>query len=353
VVLIVANLLVATLDLFGQRPLDDLAFSTQRPTVLTAFSSLFLHRNLPHLLGNMIFLAAVGPLIEFGRGSWRFGLVYVVCGLAGVLGHWLVMGRLPGAELLMGASGAIAGCVAFCTLLYLRAKVPLFPNFGVPVAAISFVWLALQIAGGFFRLGETTAGGSAFWAHIAGFIAGLLLTLALGVTKDQTMIFGHEVLDRMNERGPAALLAAAEAHLARHPNDLKALAQKANALADMDRLKEAAEVSHLFLKVAPLERKGEGVRLLAHSEGLGEMYSTARMKLAHELAESDAEAAEKLIESVATGPEDPEKPEALLEWAELLKEKNPAQSQSALDELQRIYSLHPVTDRARAKGLLP
>ena len=83
------------------------------PRIYSALTCLFLHdpQNILHLLGNLVFLAAVGPLVESEVGPLRFVVVYVLAGLAGVAAHWSVAASSGVGTPLIGASSAIAGCV--------------------------------------------------------------------------------------------------------------------------------------------------------------------------------------------------------------------------------------------------
>ncbi|MCX8509491.1 MAG: rhomboid family intramembrane serine protease [Rhodobacteraceae bacterium] len=142
-------------------------------------SHMFLHAGLLHLAGNMLFLWIFGDNLEDQMGHFGFLLFYLACGLAAAFGQILPdpQSDIP----MVGASGAIAGVMGGYLLLFPRARVDIlvifilfFRIFQVPAWLMLGLWFALQIFGG---LGTPSAGGGvAYWAHAAGFLAGILLT---------------------------------------------------------------------------------------------------------------------------------------------------------------------------------
>lgn len=333
----------------------DLAFSygfrAQHPNLLDAFASMFLHLNLVHLMGNMLFLAAVGPLVEYAGGRRQLALVYLLGGLAGVGAFWLLAsGPDP---LLIGASGAISACLAYVSVRYIRLRVPLLPGIGTPVWAIAGLWMGLQLLGAVWRLGDE-GGGVSFWTHLGGFLAGLILSPILGATKQASQELGHEVLDQMNERGPAATLHAAERMLQKHPNDLRALRHKAEALRDLhEPKKEAAAWLELLAKSPEADQAGI-VEELASCGGLEAVEPIERAKLADRLKDSSPTACRTILESLVRQKDDaPTRPEALLALATLIQGEEPEQARKLTEELSAKYSLHGAAAVARAKGMIP
>jgi membrane associated rhomboid family serine protease len=149
------------------------------PAALTILTSLFLHASFLHIAGNMLYLWIFGNNVEDAMGHFRFLLFYIVCGIVAALtlGYIDPASRLP----LIGASGAISGVLAAYLLLFPRAKVlviiPLvFIFFPFRIAAFWVVgfWFLLQL----FNAAVTHPDqpGVAFWAHVGGFAAGLVLT---------------------------------------------------------------------------------------------------------------------------------------------------------------------------------
>jgi len=150
------------------------------PPLLTLATSLFLHGSLFHLLGNMLYLWIFGNNIEDRLGPVRFALFYFACGVAASLTHVLFA---PGSRVpMIGASGAIAGVLGAYALLFPRARVRtlIFLIFyigvvSIPAGLVLGLWFLLQV------LNVGMGGGVAWFAHIGGFLAGLLfIALALG-----------------------------------------------------------------------------------------------------------------------------------------------------------------------------
>ncbi len=146
------------------------------PPLLTLLTSLFLHGSLLHLGGNMLYLWIFGNNIEDVLGPIRFVLFYLAVGLAAALTQVLAMpsSRVP----MIGASGAIAGVIGAYMILFPRARVKtllfLFIYVTiVPLPAGLFLafWFALQL------LNVGLGGGVAWFAHIGGFLAGVILIL--------------------------------------------------------------------------------------------------------------------------------------------------------------------------------
>ncbi len=148
------------------------------PPWATLFTSMFLHGGWLHLLGNMLYLWIFGRAVETALGPLRFVVFYCLCGaLAGVAQASMA----PGSEVpMLGASGAIAGVLGGYLVLYPRGNVVVLlwilifvRLITVPAVIMLGLWFLLQL------LSATSASagdaGVAFWAHVGGFIAGMLL----------------------------------------------------------------------------------------------------------------------------------------------------------------------------------
>ncbi len=152
--------------------------------LLTPFAAMFIHGGWLHLIGNMIFLWVFGDNVEDAMGHRRYVLFYLIAGLAATAAHVAVnQNDLTPA---IGASGAVAGILGAYLVLYPRATVaailPIFILFWMPfyVPAVFLIgfWFLLQLFSGVAALASTDvvgAGGVAWFAHIGGFVAGLLL----------------------------------------------------------------------------------------------------------------------------------------------------------------------------------
>jgi membrane associated rhomboid family serine protease len=142
------------------------------------FTSMFLHGGLMHLLGNMLFLYIFGDNVEDAFGHVGYLLFYIVCGIGSGLVH--VLFNLHSTLPAIGASGAISGVMGAYALFFPRAKVlMLFFIFLIPIPAVLVLgyWFVLQFLAGIGQLGASNAGGVAFWAHIGGFLIGLVVAL--------------------------------------------------------------------------------------------------------------------------------------------------------------------------------
>lgn len=150
--------------------------------LITLFTSMFLHGGWMHVLGNMLFLWVFGRSVEDLIGGPRFLAFYIVCGLIAAVGQVIVnpYSRIP----TIGASGAIAGVMGAYLLKFPRSRiqtlVPIFvfiTTMEIPAALLLVYWLVVQFFSGIGSLARTdyTGGGVAWFAHIGGFLGGMLL----------------------------------------------------------------------------------------------------------------------------------------------------------------------------------
>jgi len=142
------------------------------------FTAMFLHGGWLHLLGNMWFLWLFGNNVEDSMGRFRFIVFYLVSGMVASLAH--VYNEPSSIMPMVGASGAISGVMGAYIVLYPRVRVYCFVVLVVFVTTISVpawvmlgYWMFLQVMGGLG--GPAAGGGVAFWAHIGGFVAGVVL----------------------------------------------------------------------------------------------------------------------------------------------------------------------------------
>lgn len=350
--ILVANLAVAFGSLVVPSLTLQLAFDPANPTPWTAFSSLFTHGNLIHLLGNLVFLAAVGTLIEFSRGRKKFILIYFASGLVGVLAYmgWAALLKVEAVPL-VGASGAVAGCLGYASVLFFGKKVPLAPNISAPVWLVALIWIALQ-AIGVLAHSETTQPATAFSTHVGGFLVGLMLSLIFGIPKTQSRQLGHEVLNQLNSNDPHVVLGVADKHLKAHPGDSRAMIEKATALITLGRRDQAYQVIQPLLASVNQEARIDSSRFLIRHGMLHRVHPTQRLKTAESIEDQDIEAATILIESVLTEPDhESERAFALYKLAVVLRDVDPDRSATLVAELRAKYPLHHAVSLADSAKL--
>jgi membrane associated rhomboid family serine protease len=143
-------------------------------------TSMFLHGSWMHLLGNMWFLWLFGNNVEDSMTRPRFVAFYLLTGLAAALAQ---VAANPASEVpMVGASGAISGVMGAYLVLFPRVRVYtmvplgfLLHSMALPAWVMLIYWAFLQFAGGITSVVSEQAGGVAFWAHLGGFVAGVVL----------------------------------------------------------------------------------------------------------------------------------------------------------------------------------
>jgi membrane associated rhomboid family serine protease len=146
---------------------------------LTTFTSMFMHGSLMHIIGNMWFLWIFGDNVESTFGHARFGIFYLLCGIGAAFTQIFidVSSMIP----MVGASGAIAGVLGAYMLRFPRARVHVFiflfiiiTTIQIPAFIVIGIWFFTQISSGLGALGSGQSAGIAWFAHIGGFIAGVI-----------------------------------------------------------------------------------------------------------------------------------------------------------------------------------
>lgn len=159
---------------------SDFGVIPARAEALDYLTAMFLHGGFLHLAGNMLFLWVFGDNLEDEMGHALFLLFYLATGIAAT---WLHVQSDPASTVpLVGASGAIAGVMGGYLLLYPRARIDVlfifvvfFKIWPIPAWVVLAAWFGLQLFNGAMNAG--TGAGVAYWAHVGGFLAGLLATL--------------------------------------------------------------------------------------------------------------------------------------------------------------------------------
>lgn len=157
-------------------------------------SSMFLHGGFMHIAGNMLYLWIFGNNVEDAMGPARFLIFYFVCGILASLAQVMASpdAQIPG----IGASGAIAGVLGAYLVLYPHARVATLVPLGIflhvaelPAVIVLGFWFVLQLFNGVLALGFPQAGGVAWFAHLGGFVAGLLLVHPFMVGRRRPQIY--------------------------------------------------------------------------------------------------------------------------------------------------------------------
>ncbi len=160
------------------------------PSWITIFTSMFLHANLLHVGGNMLYLWIFGNNVEDALGHFKFLLFYLLAGLGAAMAQVLLSptSQVP----MVGASGAIAGVLAAYLVLFPGAKVVTLVIYffiqvvELPAAVLLGWWIVIQVFSS-IMMGARAGGGVAYAAHVGGFAAGYLMIMMLG---------GRGMLDR-------------------------------------------------------------------------------------------------------------------------------------------------------------
>jgi membrane associated rhomboid family serine protease len=166
--------------------LRDLPPQIDYPIWITIFTSMFMHGGWLHIGGNMLYLWIFGDNVEDAMGHVRFLLFYLLCGIGAALLQIVIdtSSMVP----MVGASGAISGVLAAYLVMFPRRSVRVLVFLGIFVTVIALpallvigFWILLQFISGLGSLGPNTTqtGGVAYFAHIGGFLTGLLLAFLL------------------------------------------------------------------------------------------------------------------------------------------------------------------------------
>ena len=148
--------------------------------VMDIFTSMFMHAGLLHIGGNMLYLWIFGDNVEDRLGSARYLMFYLVGGVAASLLHLLTN---PGSQIpTVGASGAIAAVLGAYLVLYPGSRIVTYVPLGhfarltrMPAIIVLSLWFILQLFDGVAALDGADVGGVAVWAHIGGFVAGIVI----------------------------------------------------------------------------------------------------------------------------------------------------------------------------------
>jgi membrane associated rhomboid family serine protease len=153
-------------------------------SIVNIFTAMFVHANWMHVLGNMLFLWVFGDNVEDILGHGKYLFFYLACGVAAALAQVAMdpSSRIP----MVGASGAIAGVMGAYLVKFPRSQVVMLTwfififTFDLPAWAMLIYWFAIQVFGGFGSITQASTGGTAFLAHVGGFVMGAILINLMG-----------------------------------------------------------------------------------------------------------------------------------------------------------------------------
>jgi membrane associated rhomboid family serine protease len=162
---------------------------------MTIFTSMFMHAGLALIGGNMLYLWIFGDNVEDRLGHLRYLMFYLAGGVAASLLHLLTN---PGSQIpTVGASGAIAAVLGAYLVLYPGSRIvtaiPLGPFVRltlVPAIIVLGLWFVFQLFDGVMSFGGADVGGVAVWAHVGGFVAGMVMATLLPARRRQVSTFG-------------------------------------------------------------------------------------------------------------------------------------------------------------------
>lgn len=338
------------------------------PHFYSLFTGIFIHTGLPHLFGNMVFLWLFGPHVEEALGWEAFLALYLGGGIAAGLLHMaIVLLFAPKVVMpLVGASGAISAVLAPFAIRFHRAQLRLYwlpaalsasswSQLEVPAVAGLGLWILWNIGSGVLFLLNPQSGGTAYWAHIGGFVFGLVAAELTGLLRDGRQDYllqdarsaashGHETLD--------LAIRKYRAFLERDPDNGVVRAELAHLLAAQDHAEAAREMLGAVRELLRQNQPLLAARCVGEASVLGlplPLTARERLRLAGALEiEGDIENAAALLSALlAETPDAPEDEMARLKLGQMLRERDPAQANAVLSEFLRKYPQSQWVRRAK------
>ena len=340
------------------------------PRLLTLFTSMFLHGGWMHLLGNMLFLWLAGGSLEDRWGRILFLLVYLASGVVAALLHAAMMphSALP----MVGASGAIAGLMGAFLVRLARTRIRFFYWFLVvrgTFAMPAFVALPLWLLQQFAMARSGAGGGIAVWAHIGGFVFGVLVALVVRLANFEKNVLAPAITRKTTWSPSEQLTAALEkldrgsaeagvrelvALLKQTPNSIEARAALVAAYAQVGDVASAGRESARLVSAYVVAREMDGglaaldEHRRAHPDVAVPLRSILTLAAHREKQERHAEAADLYQKGIAAWPVDPLRPKALVAYGRLMLEvfKQPDAAAPLLEDALRDPAATPEFRRA-------
>ena len=338
------------------------------PQFVTLLTGIFIHVSVAHLFWNMVFLWLFGPHVEEALGWEAFLALYGGGGIAAGLLHMaIVLLFAPRVVVpLVGASGAISAIMAPFAIRYHRAQIRLFwlpgivgrSSWGqleVPAVAGLSLWMLQNIGGGIFFLINPQPGGTAYWAHIGGFVFGLIAAELTGLLRDGRQDYLLQDARLAGARGQETLELAVRkyrAFLNHDPANGTVRAELARLLAAQDRADAERE---MLGAVRDLLKRGQptlAARCVRDAAALGlplPLPARERLRLAGALeAMGEPDGAVVLLSAlIAETPDAPEDEMARLKLGQLLQARDPARANAVLSAFLEKYPQSEWVRRAR------
>jgi len=157
----------------------------------TVFTSMFLHGGIAHIAGNLLYLHIFGDNVEDAFGHKRYLAFYLTCGIIAAFTH--ILTTIDPSIPTVGASGAISGVLGAYFILYPKARIlTLVFYYWITIVAVPAVfllgfWFILQLLEGYLTPAFEVSSGTAYWAHIGGFVAGMALAPILRKAKKKAV----------------------------------------------------------------------------------------------------------------------------------------------------------------------
>jgi membrane associated rhomboid family serine protease/TolA-binding protein len=340
---------------------------------MSAFTSMFLHAGHGHLWGNMVFLWALGTVVEKRLGGGRFLALYLGTGLAAsmfaILAHLVLMGSVLHA---LGASGAIAGVMGiFAVRCYFKSMVFPLPILGIfslilplslkvrlnSLVIIGLFFLA-DLSGGFAQVSGTSQSMVGHWIHIGGMLAGVFIAMALNLGQEAIEERHLEIGAKAVREGKGNLEAGEDSlrqTLLRNPDNPEALLLLAQLLTRHTPTEEGAELFRRAIALLAVDRPQEAA--LAFREYYGKYLHGVEASLSYRLAgilhqQGDLELTSRCLEATVTDPQSPAplREKALFQLARVLEEMG--LGEAAAENYNRFIDDFPASaylDKARLR----
>ena len=340
------------------------------PRLLTLFTSMFLHGGWMHLLGNMLFLWLAGGSLEDRWGRLLFLLFYLASGVVAALIHGAIAPHktLP----MVGASGAIAGLMGAFLIRLARTRIRFFYWFLVvrgTFAMPAFVALPLWLLQQFAMARSGAGGGVAVWAHIGGFVFGVLFALVVRLADFEKNVLAPAIarkttwspseqltaaLEKLDRGGAEGGIRELVALLKQTPNSIEARAALVAAYTQVGDTASAGRESARLVSAYVVARDMDGglaaldEHRRAHPDVAVPLRSLLTLAAHREKQERHAEAADLYQRGIEAWPVDPLRPKALVAYGRLMLEvfKQPDAAAALLEDALRDPAATPEFRRA-------